>query len=101
MTRRKDLCKRIVQLEDCVNTLQETVILQSKKILDLTERVDKNHNSIKALIELCEPIIIERLSGLVGEIANGLEQELKRSVTKSKKQTKQNKEVKTNKKENK
>ena len=81
MVKKKDLLYKIEHLENYI----KNVDFEQEK---MSERVEKNENAIKAMIDLCQPIIIERLSGLVGEIANGLESELKNIAVKRTKKSK-------------
>lgn len=88
------LKERVKQLETFVKNLDTKIDFVRNHTADSTEfskletKVEKNENAIKAIIELCQPIIIERLSGLVGEIATGLESELKNIAVKRTKKSK-------------
>ena len=96
---------RVKQLEIYTDNLNTKIDFVNQHSADKTEfeklkeKVEKQEIIIKNLIELCQPILLEKMADIVGGIACGIEKEI-RSIAKNsaKKATTANKQVKTTKK---
>ena len=71
-------------LERCNHKLQTLSDFTNRSLLEFKKQQDefeakvhKQEELINALVKICEPIILERITNAFGEIANGLEKELK------------------------
>ena len=95
---------RVKQLETYTDNLNTKIDFVNQHSADKTEcekikeKIEKQEIVIKNLIELCQPILLEKMADIVGGIACGIEKEI-RSISKNsaKKENKKTNTKKTSK----